>query len=76
MKHLVEVEKEEEGVDGRPSVGPAYRNVFAKDGFPSPKAGLVCCWDIFWYLFLSGLEYDLDDQFAHRIVMYIIFCLE
>ncbi|KAF3328605.1 long chain acyl-CoA synthetase 4-like protein [Carex littledalei] len=47
MKHLVEVEKEEEGINGRLSVGPAYRNVFAKDGFPSPKAGLACCWDIF-----------------------------
>ncbi|KAJ3701136.1 hypothetical protein LUZ61_004841 [Rhynchospora tenuis] len=47
MKHLVEVEKGCEGVDGRPSVGPAYRSAFAADGFPSPKAGLVSCWDIF-----------------------------
>ncbi|XP_017697272.2 long chain acyl-CoA synthetase 4-like isoform X1 [Phoenix dactylifera] len=47
MKHVVEVEKGREGGDGRPSVGPAYRSVFAKDGFPQPVPGLESCWDVF-----------------------------
>ncbi|XP_010925724.1 long chain acyl-CoA synthetase 4 [Elaeis guineensis] len=47
MKHLVEVEKGQEGSDGGPSVGPAYRSVFAKDGFPQRIPGLESCWDVF-----------------------------
>ncbi|XP_038985081.1 long chain acyl-CoA synthetase 4-like isoform X2 [Phoenix dactylifera] len=47
MRHLVEVEKGLEGGDGEPSVGPAYRSVFAKDGFPPPIPGLESCWDVF-----------------------------
>ncbi|XP_073109538.1 LOW QUALITY PROTEIN: long chain acyl-CoA synthetase 4 [Elaeis guineensis] len=47
MKHSVEVEKGQEGGDGEPSVGPAYRSVFAKDGFPPPIPGLESCWDVF-----------------------------
>ncbi|KAG1335199.1 long chain acyl-CoA synthetase 4 [Cocos nucifera] len=47
MKHVVEVEKGREASDGRPSVGPAYRSVFAKDGFPQPIPGLESCWDVF-----------------------------
>jgi hypothetical protein len=57
MKHLVEVEKGEEGVDGRPNAGPAYRSVFAKDGFPSLRAGLESCWDIFRYFLFCILEF-------------------
>ncbi|WOK91383.1 long chain acyl-CoA synthetase 4-like [Canna indica] len=47
MKHLIEVEKGQEAVDGRPSVGPVYRSAFAKDGFPPPVPGIECCWDVF-----------------------------
>ncbi|KAJ4749578.1 Long chain acyl-CoA synthetase 4 [Rhynchospora pubera] len=47
MKHLVEVEKGREGTNKTPSVGPAYRSAFAKDGFPPPIPGLDSCWDIF-----------------------------
>lgn len=47
MKYLVEVEKGREGDGAGPSVGPAYRNVLAKDGFPSPAPGLETCWDVF-----------------------------
>ncbi|KAF9689241.1 hypothetical protein SADUNF_Sadunf01G0071400 [Salix dunnii] len=46
-KYLVEVEKAKEAVAGKPSTGPVYRSLFAKDGFPPPVAGLECCWDIF-----------------------------
>nr|CAD1822272.1 unnamed protein product [Ananas comosus var. bracteatus] len=45
MKHLVEVEKAKVG--GGRTAGPAYRSVFAKDGFPPPIQGLDSCWDIF-----------------------------
>ncbi|XP_043688068.1 long chain acyl-CoA synthetase 4-like [Telopea speciosissima] len=46
-KYVVEVEKAKESKDGRPSVGPVYRSVFAKDGFPPLPEGLESCWDIF-----------------------------
>ncbi|KAJ6828527.1 long chain acyl-CoA synthetase 4-like [Iris pallida] len=47
MDRLVEVEKGSNGADGRLSVGPTYRSVFAKDGFPPPIPGLDSCWDVF-----------------------------
>ncbi|ONK59639.1 uncharacterized protein A4U43_C08F8690 [Asparagus officinalis] len=47
MKYLVEVEKGAQGSDGRPSVGPTYRSIFAKDGYPPPIPDLESCWDIF-----------------------------
>ncbi|KAG8661911.1 long chain acyl-CoA synthetase 4 isoform X2 [Manihot esculenta] len=47
MKYLIEVEKPKDALDGRPSVGPVYRSVFAKDGFPPPIPGMDSCWDIF-----------------------------
>lgn len=46
-KYLVEVEKGSVVAGGRPSLGPTYRSIFAKDGFPPPIAGLDSCWDIF-----------------------------
>lgn len=49
---LLEVEKGKEAKDGRPSAGPVYRSVFAKDGFPKPIEGIDSCWDVFRYGFL------------------------
>ncbi|KAG9143162.1 hypothetical protein Leryth_021368 [Lithospermum erythrorhizon] len=46
-KLIVEVEAGKEGKDGKPSTGPVYRSLFAKDGFPPPIPGLDSCWDIF-----------------------------
>ncbi|XP_034894608.1 long chain acyl-CoA synthetase 4 [Populus alba] len=46
-KYLVEVEQAKEAIDGKPSTGPVYRSLFAKDGFPPPVPGLESCWDIF-----------------------------
>ncbi|XP_010668007.2 long chain acyl-CoA synthetase 4 [Beta vulgaris subsp. vulgaris] len=46
-KYVVEVEKGKEAKDGRPSVGPVYRSVTAKDGFPPLLPGMETCWDIF-----------------------------
>ncbi|KAK2664276.1 hypothetical protein Ddye_002850, partial [Dipteronia dyeriana] len=47
LKFLIEVEPEKQATDGRPSIGPVYRSVFAKDGFPAPVPGMDSCWDIF-----------------------------
>ena len=46
-KFIVEVEPAVEAKDGKPSLGPVYRSVFAKDGFPPPIDGLDSCWDVF-----------------------------
>uniref|UniRef100_A0A5B6Z4B6 Long-chain-fatty-acid--CoA ligase n=1 Tax=Davidia involucrata TaxID=16924 RepID=A0A5B6Z4B6_DAVIN len=46
-KFIIEIEPAKEAKDGKPSMGPVYRSVFAKDGFPSPIEGLDSCWDIF-----------------------------
>ncbi|KAJ6933745.1 long chain acyl-CoA synthetase 4-like [Populus alba x Populus x berolinensis] len=46
-KYLIEVEKAKEAKDGKPSSGPVYRSLFAKDGFPPPVPGLESCWDVF-----------------------------
>ncbi|XP_071730679.1 long chain acyl-CoA synthetase 4-like [Rutidosis leptorrhynchoides] len=46
-KFIVEVEPAVPAKDGKPSAGPVYRSVFAKDGFPAPIDGLDSCWDIF-----------------------------
>ncbi|MFS7925019.1 putative long-chain-fatty-acid--CoA ligase [Helianthus anomalus] len=48
-RYVVEVEKAKEGGkgDGRPSVGPVYRNVLAKDGFRPLSNDVHSCWDVF-----------------------------
>ncbi|WZY69376.1 hypothetical protein YC2023_001616 [Brassica napus] len=46
-KFIFQVEEGKEGSDGRPSVGPVYRSVYAKDGFPEPIEGMDSCWDVF-----------------------------
>lgn len=48
-RYIIEIEPAEEAKDGKPSMGPVYRSVFAKDGFPPPIQGLDSCWDIFRY---------------------------
>ncbi|CAM8956253.1 unnamed protein product [Rhodiola kirilowii] len=45
--YIFEVEGAKEAREGRPSVGPVYRSVFAKDGFPPPVEGMESCWDVF-----------------------------
>ncbi|XP_051137340.1 long chain acyl-CoA synthetase 4-like isoform X2 [Andrographis paniculata] len=47
QRFIVEVEPSRPASDGKPSIGPVYRSVFAKDGFPEPIPGLDSCWDIF-----------------------------
>ena len=46
MKNFaVEVENGRKGRDGEPSVGPVYRNLLAKDGFPPTDSNLRTAWD-------------------------------
>ncbi|KAJ1386080.1 AMP-dependent synthetase/ligase [Sesbania bispinosa] len=45
-RFIIEVEKAKEASGERPSRGPVYRSLFAKDGFPSIE-GLHSCWDVF-----------------------------
>ncbi|OIV94002.1 hypothetical protein TanjilG_07550 [Lupinus angustifolius] len=44
---IVEIEKGKEASEGRPSMGPVYRSIFASDALPPPVEGLDSCWDIF-----------------------------
>ncbi|PKI44483.1 hypothetical protein CRG98_035118 [Punica granatum] len=48
MKILsVKVEDGSEGRDGRPSVGPIYRNLLSEHEFPPPDRDINTTWDIF-----------------------------
>ncbi|XP_057483531.1 long chain acyl-CoA synthetase 1-like isoform X2 [Actinidia eriantha] len=46
-KFAVVVEEGREEKDGKPSVGPVYRNILAKNGFPAPDPDLTTTWDSF-----------------------------
>ncbi|KAL2524954.1 Long chain acyl-CoA synthetase 4 [Abeliophyllum distichum] len=63
---IVEVEPKKEAKDGRPSMGPVYRSVFAKDGFPEPIPGLDSCWDIFR---LSVEKYPNNRMLGRREIV-------
>ncbi|XP_020521315.1 long chain acyl-CoA synthetase 1 isoform X2 [Amborella trichopoda] len=41
------VEDGKEGKDGKPAVGPVYRNLLSKDGFPPPIPDMNTSWDVF-----------------------------
>ncbi|XP_038680822.1 long chain acyl-CoA synthetase 1 isoform X1 [Tripterygium wilfordii] len=42
-----QVEEGREGHDGKPAVGPIYRNLLSKDEFPPPDCNLNTSWDLF-----------------------------
>ncbi|XP_074282533.1 long chain acyl-CoA synthetase 4-like [Silene latifolia] len=46
-KYVVEVENAKQAKNGKPSIGPVYRSIVAKDGFPPLLSGMETCWDIF-----------------------------
>ncbi|KAL0428747.1 UNVERIFIED_CONTAM: Long chain acyl-CoA synthetase 4 [Sesamum radiatum] len=46
-KFILEIEEAKKAKDGKPSVGPVYRNVLVKDGFRPLPQGLESCWDSF-----------------------------
>ncbi|CAL9776133.1 unnamed protein product [Musa acuminata subsp. burmannicoides] len=45
--HTVKVESGRAGEDGKPSVGPVYRNSLAKNGFPPLDPDMTTSWDVF-----------------------------
>ncbi|KAL7122828.1 hypothetical protein ABFS82_01G061600 [Erythranthe guttata] len=65
-KFIVEVEPSKPAKDGKPSIGPVYRSIFAKDGFPAPIPGLDCCWDIFR---LSVEKYPNNRMLGRREIV-------
>ncbi|RAL53447.1 unnamed protein product [Cuscuta campestris] len=65
-RFIVEVEPAKAATGGKPSVGPVYRSVFAKDGFPAPIQGLDCCWDIFR---LSVEKYPNNPMLGQRKII-------
>jgi len=65
-KFVVEIEKAKEATGGRPSVGPVYRNVLAKDGFKPPAAGIETCWDIFR---VSAEKYPRNKMLGEREIV-------
>ncbi|XP_074316000.1 long chain acyl-CoA synthetase 1-like [Silene latifolia] len=46
-KSSVEVASGKEGQDGRPAVGPTYRNILSEHGFPAPDPDISTAWDSF-----------------------------
>ncbi|CAN4075894.1 unnamed protein product [Withania somnifera] len=63
---IIEVEPAKPAKDGKPAVGPVYRSLFAKNGFPSPIDGLDSCWDIFR---LSVEKYPNNRMLGHRKIV-------
>ena len=51
--YTVKVEGGKEGADGRPSVGPVYRGIYAEDGLVGLEPGMESPWQFFRSLSLS-----------------------
>ncbi|KAJ1284585.1 hypothetical protein BS78_03G216000 [Paspalum vaginatum] len=66
MQNVVEVEPGRPAADGRPSVGPAYRSAFARDGFPPPVPGMNSCYDIFR---MAVEKYPNNIMLGHREIV-------
>jgi long-chain acyl-CoA synthetase len=49
-----QVEEGREGKDGKPSVGPVYRNLLSKKEYPPLDRDVTTSWDIF--------RYEIDQQ--------------
>ncbi|KAL6594599.1 hypothetical protein ACP70R_048337 [Stipagrostis hirtigluma subsp. patula] len=43
----IKVEDGKPGKDGQPAVGPVFRNILAKDGFPQLEPDMKTSWDVF-----------------------------
>ncbi|XP_031131427.1 long chain acyl-CoA synthetase 4-like [Ipomoea triloba] len=65
-KFTVEVGPAKEANGEKPSIGPVYRSVFAKDGFPPPIDGMDCCWDVFR---LSVEKYPNNRMLGRREIV-------
>ena len=41
------------GENGKPSVGPVYRNLLSEKGFPPIDSDITTAWDIFRYITIN-----------------------
>ncbi|KAL9230950.1 hypothetical protein vseg_006233 [Gypsophila vaccaria] len=62
-RFIYEIEAAKAESEGRPSVGPVYRSIYAKDGFPPPPNGMDTCWDIFR---MSAEKYPDNPMLGRR----------
>ncbi|CAL5430014.1 unnamed protein product [Camellia sinensis] len=65
-RFLIEVEPAKAAEEGRPSIGPVNRSLFAKDGFPPPIGGMDSCWDIFR---MSVEKYPRNPMLGRREIV-------
>ncbi|KAK7318109.1 hypothetical protein RJT34_02807 [Clitoria ternatea] len=65
-RFIVEVEKAKEATDVRPSIGPVYRSLFAKEPTPALVDGLHSCWDVFR---MSAEKYPTKPMLGRREVV-------
>ncbi|WOL10254.1 long chain acyl-CoA synthetase 1 isoform X1 [Canna indica] len=59
----VQVESGRAGKDGNPSVGPVYRNLLAKDGFPATDSDMTTSWDVFR---VAAQKFSSNRMLGHR----------
>lgn len=60
---VVKVEEGREGHDGKPSVGPMYRNLLSEHDFPPPNPELNTAWDI---LRVAAVKYPDNRMLGWR----------
>ncbi|KMT11922.1 hypothetical protein BVRB_5g098860 [Beta vulgaris subsp. vulgaris] len=65
-KYIYEIEPAKPEQGEIPSIGPAYRSIFAKDGFPQTPAGMETCWDIFR---MTVEKYPNNPMLGHREIV-------
>lgn len=58
----VAVEEGREGEDGKPSLGPVYRNLLAQNDFPPPDRQINSSWDLFRCFQFSTYSMDLLER--------------
>lgn len=52
----VQVENGKQGENDEPSVGPVYRSILAKDGFPPPDSNMSTSWEVFRYQLFNSIS--------------------
>lgn len=55
-EYIVKVEEGRPATDGRPSAGPVYRCIYAKDGLLEIPEGMESPWDFFRYFCIHNID--------------------
>lgn len=61
-RFIVEIEKARQGQNGKPTIGPVYRNILVKDGFRPLPNELHSCWDFFWYVPTHNFKFHMPFE--------------